>query len=270
MDVGPRARRVQAAMLAWQAAAVTSRWRRLAGGGARTTGYPTSSNRASSFHLRWGGLPPAVAWVAVEATLEVLMAPQVAELHFWALQASFRDGARHTGAGHLGLQWHPAHPRARAANWGGYDADGGELRGSPSPLPSATGNLNTRDFPWEPRRRHTLGISAGSAGGRWAGAVDGTVLRELDGGGRTLDGFTVWSEVFSRCDDPSVVVRWSNLRARAGDGTWHRPDRVVVSYQSHAEGGCAATTVADDGAGLLQITNTERLVPAGATLPVPE
>ena len=58
-------------------------------------------------------------------------------------------------------------------NWGGYGADGRELPGSTSPLPSALGNANTRDLAWEPGRPYRLSIHRGVEG--WAASVDGTV-----------------------------------------------------------------------------------------------
>ncbi|MEJ7584420.1 MAG: hypothetical protein WKF43_10125 [Acidimicrobiales bacterium] len=140
-----------------------------------------SSNRASSFHLRWGGLPPAVALVAAEATLEVVQAPAVAELYFWALQVSFTDRGRHTGGAHVGLQWHPAHPGATAVNFGGYGTTGHELDGSTSALPSATANPNTRDLDWRTGRPYRLSVVPGSGRGEWDGAVDGAVVRRLSG-----------------------------------------------------------------------------------------
>jgi hypothetical protein len=242
--------------------------RLLGGSTARTTGYPTSSNRASSFHLRWGGLPTGEPLVAVAATLTVVVPPAVPELHFWALQASFVDGSRRFGAGHLGLQWYPRHPGSTAVNWGGYREGGGELDGSTSTLPSATGNPNTRDLPWTAQTPYRLEIAAGARPGDWRGSVDGAVVRDLYGGGRTLADVVVWSEVFARCDDPSSALRWSGFEARTADGEIVRPDRVTVNYQRHADGGCANTDVRPSPDGLLQVTSTDRVTPQGATLPV--
>ncbi len=241
-------------------------WRRWSGGGARTSDHPTSSNRASSFHLRWGGLPGDAVLVSAAATLEVLVPPAVEELYFWALQVSFTGGARRTGGAHLGLQWHPAHPGARAVNWGGYAEGGGELTGSPSPWPSATGNPNTRDLAWRTGHPHRLVVAAGERPGAWVGAVDGAAVRELDGGGDRLGEVMVWSEVFARCDDPSVVVRWSGFEAVDVAGQRHRPDRVTLTYQATVDGGCDNTDVLLDGDGVLQVTNRPRSTPAGSTL----
>jgi hypothetical protein len=232
----------------------------------RTRGRPASANRASSFHLRWGGLPAGVPMVAAEAVLEIVEPPQVAELYFWALQVTFTDRGRRYGGGHLGLQWHPQYPGSTAVNWGGYAASGGELSGSISALPSALGNLNTRDLAWEPGRRHRLTVTRGEAG--WTGAVDGQPIRDLHAGGTELVDLMVWSEVFARCDDPPVVVRWSDLLARDETGAEHRPDRVTVTYQSVADGGCSNTdvVVGPEGRWVEQRTSTERTVAPGTTL----
>jgi len=241
-------------------------WRRLVAGRAHTTGYPTSANRASSFHLRWGGLPPAAELVAAAVNVEVVESPTVDELYFWALQVSFAGAGTggHAGA-HLGLQWHPAHPGATAVNWGGY-AGGGELEGTDSPLPSATGNPNTRDFAWSPGRPYRLMVAPGERPGWWRGTVDATPVRELPGGGHRLTDLMVWSEVFARCEDPPVVVRWSAFEAVDASGRRHRPDRVTVSYQSGADGGCDNTDVVADGDGVLAVTNRVRTVAPGTVL----
>jgi hypothetical protein len=218
---------------------------------ARTTGIPPSANGASSFHLWWEDVPPSDE---VSVVLEVLTPPVVPRLYFWALQVSFVDRGRHLGAAHLGLQWHPGHPGATAVNWGGYDArTGAELRGTTSPLPSATGNANTRDLAWRPATPYRLRITADGAGSVTdlsTGAT--TVVRRLDvdAPALTLVSPVVWSEVFARCDDPSVTVRWSDLRPA--------PSRVRPTYQSPADGGCANTLSRPDGDGWLQITSTPR------------
>jgi hypothetical protein len=233
--------------------------------GPRVSGFPTSSNKASSFHLRWVGLPAGDPLVEVSATLEIVQPPVVPRLYFWALQASFVEGTRQCGAGHLGLQWHSAHPGGTAINWGGYDSSARELDGSRSEWPSATGNQNTRDFSWEPGRPYRLSISTGSRLGDWRGSVDGDVVRELHGGGTSLADVMVWSEVFARCDDPTVVVRWSDFSART-TGATVAPDRLVVSYQSKLDGGCDNTSVLVARGAADQLTNVAREVPPGAVL----
>ena len=203
-------------------------------------------------HLRWDRVPRSLREVAV--TLEVVEPPVVDELYFWALQVSFVDGDRHVGAGHLGLQWYPLHPGGTAVNWGGYSHGGGELDGELSALPSAVGNRNTRDFGWRSGTPYRLRIH-GDGDGWWTGSVTElasqttTVVRRLRGGGDALANPMVWSEVFARCDDPRVTVRWSDLSPR--------PEGVHATYQTFEDGGCTNTTSRRDGIGYLQITNTE-------------
>lgn len=219
----------------------------------RTRGFPTSSNRASSMHLVWD--PPPSPTREVSAVLEVVEPPVVPHLYFWALQASFVDRGRRVGGAHLGLQWYDRHPGSTAVNWGGYRDGAGELDGEESALPSAMRNPNTRDFAWLPHRAYRLTID-GEGDGWWRGAVtdlvtgEETVVRRLDGGGVALASPVVWSEVFARCDDPSVVVRWSDPSPPAPS---FRP-----TYQSHADGGCANTRSLPDATGWVQRTNVER------------
>jgi hypothetical protein len=235
---------------------------------ARVAGYPTSTNRASSLHLHWE-LPPGVGHaVAASATLMVEAPPVVPDLYFWALQASFVDGAgQRRGGGHLGLQWYREHPGSRAVNWGGYGPDGRILQGSASPLPSATGNPNTRDLWWEPGQPYTLTIERAAEGG-WAGTVGGVRIRTLAAGGDRLEALMVWSEVFARCDASPVAVRWSAFRATTGQGRVVAPVAVHVNYQRRADGGCDNSTALAAGDAVRQITGTERLVPQGARLPL--
>jgi hypothetical protein len=234
----------------------------------RVAGYPTSANRASSLHLRWELPAEAAAVVAASVTLVVEATPTVPDLYFWALQASFIDGAaRHHGAGHIGLQWHRPHPGSRAVNWGGYGPDGRVLDGSASPLPSATGNPNTRDLWWDPAQPYTLTIERAAEGG-WAGTVGGVRVRRLAAGGDRLEALMVWSEVFARCDAPPVAVRWSRFRATTVQGRVVAPVAAHVNYQGHADGGCDNSTALADGDAVLQITGTERSVPQGARLPL--
>jgi len=221
------------------------------GAGSSTTGperrEPTGG--VSSWHLWWTGLPTAgVAEAAV--TLEVTEPPRVDRLYFWALQATFADGTgRHHGAAHLGLQWNPRHPGARAVNWGGYAQPpaGGILAGTPSALPSTPDDPNTRDYPWVPGRAYRLRIARGGQG--WAGVVtdlaDGrtTVVRELLAGGDRLRHVVVWSELFCRCDHPPVEVRWSGFEAVGLDGAPHRPDGLRVSFPPASAGDCRSTDV---------------------------
>ena len=245
---------------------------------ARERGYPRSSNRASSFHLSWRFPPGTPPLVAVAVSLEVIEPPAVNDLYFWALQAGFADHGRRFGAGHLGLQWYPVHPGGTAVNWGGYAQSGGELRGSESALPSATRNVNTRDFDWRAKTPYELRIDRSEHG--WRGLVNDVVVRELFADGGELVDVAMWSEVFARCDAPSVAVQWSRLRGWAADGGEHRPHQVVTNYQAVANGGCSNTnsSVVDGSVGgpvdqsggpvFEQRTNSPRLTQTGALLTV--
>jgi len=206
----------------------------------------------------------------VAATLEVVVPPAVDRLYFWALQVSFLDGGVHRGAAHVGLQWNRNHPGSRAVNWGGYHAGGGLLAGSAATLPSAPDDPNTRDYPWEAGRPYRLAVSAvPHAPGRWQGEIcdlgsgRSTVIRDLEAGGDRLASPLVWSEVFARCEHPSVTVRWSGLEATTLGGDRVTPTGLSVSYEGRAVGGCDNTTVATDARGILQTTNVVRAIPPG-------
>ncbi len=239
------------------------RWRR-----ARTRGFPPSGNGASSFHLGWTLPPGAGHLVAAAATLVVATPPAVDHLYFWALQLAF-PGA---GAAHLGLQWNHRHPGFGAVNWGGYATDGSLLTGSASPLRSTPDDPNTRDYPWLPGRPYRLVVRR-AAEGSWRGEVadlaagDTVTVRELTAAAAYLGDPMVWSEVFARCDDPSVTVRWSDFEVVTDRGDRITPTALSVNYQSHADGGCANTTAVVDGrGGVLQMTNTDRVTSQGAAL----
>ena len=241
----------------------------------RVTGRPTSANGASSFHLTWL-LGPDDALVEVSAVVEVMVAPAVPSLYFWALQVSFAgDGPGTRGGAHLGLQWNDRHPGKKAVNWGGYAPDGGLLPGTASGLASAPDDPNTRDYPWQPERPYRLRVST-SPGlpGHWQGEVTdlitgaATVVRHLRAGGDRLVAPVVWSEVFARCGDPSVSVRWSGLEGRTSAGARVTPRGLSVNYQARAAGGCDNTTVRVDGHGVVQTTNTERAVAGGTVVPL--
>jgi hypothetical protein len=253
---------------------VRSWWRQVRSGG-RTSGRPTSSNRASSFHLRWVDVRDAVA---ASVVLEVLVPPSVPELHFWALQVDLAGPTGPAGGAHLGLQWYPPHPGSTAINWGGYRPGGGELDGSVSGLPSATGNPNTRDFEWSPGRRYRLTVrrteGAAAAGTAWRGEVTDlaagvtTVVRDLHAPADRIVGVVMWSEVFARCDDPSVAVRWSAATVTGSDGAVQLVESMSVNYQSAADGGCSNTDASADSVGYVQRTCAARTTPRGAVLRV--
>jgi hypothetical protein len=208
--------------------------------------------------------------VAASVTLEVLTPPVVDHLYFWALQVGF-PGA---GAAHLGLQWNDRHPGFGAVNWGGYAADGSLLTGTESPLPSTPADPNTRDYPWEPERAYRLGVR-GAEEGVWRGEItdltmgDATTVRDLMAAASFLGEPMVWSEVFARCDDPSVTARWSDFEVVSDRGDRFAPNAVAVNYQSNADGGCSNTTSVPDGeGGVLQITSNERTTPQGNSFPL--
>jgi hypothetical protein len=256
-------------------------WRRLLAGqgvaaGERTTGMPPSSNGVSSFYLRWH-LDGRFDRVAV--TLEVLDAPVVDRLYFWAIQTDFSDGGGRTAGGaHLGLQWHRPHPGSTAVNWGGYGDGGAELSGSHSALPSATGNPNTRDLQWSEAVPYRLEVARSPEPcpdglTAWRGTVTDlvtgsiVVVRDLFTGGGKISAVTIWSEVFARCDDPTVTVRWSDPVAGPA-GSSISPRSYSVNYQSHRDGGCANTDSSPDGTGVVQRTAVRRRTPQGAVLPI--
>lgn len=231
-------------------------------GSPRVTGRPPSANGASSFHLVWQ-VDPREELVEASVNLVVPELPGVPRLYFWALQASFPGGA---GA-HLGLQW-GADPsrRLRHVNWGGYGANGAELSGTTSRLPSSFSNPNTRDFDWEPDRPYRLRICREGQG--WAGWIDDTLVRCLDAPGDTLRDPMVWSEVFADCDDPAVSVRWSGLEVVTRAGRRVPVDSVVANYQHKSAGGCDNTSSGAHGGAFVQTTNSVRESPAGALLRV--
>jgi len=238
--------------------------------GTRERGYPTSSNRASSFHLHW--LPREVL-SEVSVTLQVVVQPAVSELYFWALQASFTGPEGISGGAHMGLQWHPSYPASGAINWGGYDKFGTILEGSVSTLPSALNNANTRDYAWVPGQSYRLRIRRGDPGW-WAGEVTDlktgttTLVRSLraDGDGLTLA--MVWSEVFARCDDPAVAAVWSDPAGVTLDGRAWRPESYSITYQTFEDGGCSNTDVVLLPAGVGQFTGVTRTTPPGALIAV--
>jgi hypothetical protein len=239
-------------------------WRR-----ARTRGFPPSGNGASSFHLGWRLPPRARHLIEAAVTLEVTQPPVVEHLYFWAMQVGF-PGA---GGGHIGLQWNRAFPGFGAVNWGGYAVDGSLLPGTESRLPSTPGDPNTRDYPWQPRRAYRLRVHRFSATS-WQGDVtdvptgERAVVRHLIAASPFLADPMVWSEVFARCDDPSVTVRWSDFEVLTERGERITPTALVVNYQSPRDGGCANTRSVLDADGMLQITNAERTTPQGALLPL--
>lgn len=242
------------------------------GGETRVTGAPTSTNRASSFHLNWE--IPQVPLREVRATIEVTEPPTVSMLYFWALQVSFVGPSGRIGGAHIGLQHHASYPGGAAVNWGGYRDGAGELEGSVSALPSALSNINTRNFAWQPNNRYTLRVYRSPEQG-WRGSIvnhtteEETVIRDLWVDADHLLSPVVWSEVFAHCDHPSAAVRWTELIGVGVDGTHHESRSVRLNYQTHQDGGCANTNTSIDGNGFLQRTNIERVNRTGQILSLP-
>jgi hypothetical protein len=234
--------------------------------GRRLAGPPTSSNGASSFHL-WWVLPVPGPFRQVRAVLEVVRPPAVARLYFWALQASFVERGRELGAGHTGLQWHPGAPSG-AVNWGGYHSDGrGVLDGTGSQLEPVDGP-HTRHYPWAAGRRYGFRVWS-PAPGAWRSEVadlgtgQATVVRDLFVPASALANPVVWSEVFAHCDDPPTEARWSSLQAVSTSGDVVTARSVRLTYQAHADGGCANTETTAEGGCFVQFTGmTEARAPA--------
>ena len=239
----------------------------------RVSGPPRSGNGASSFHL-WWRMPPSAPLVEISCVLEVLEAPAVARLYFWALQVDFTDGRSSVGGGHTGLQWNPRYEGGTAVNWGGYAAQsrgGGVLPGSSSSLPGFPDDPNTLGYPWRPGRPYRFRVHRSpDRPGAWRADVtdvptgETSLIRELFGGGTYLSAPVVWSEVFADCDAPSVIVRWSDMRGMDAGGSELKPSGVQVSYQSEGAGGCSNTTVTLQDGGVLQVTGVPRMVEQGS------
>jgi hypothetical protein len=260
------------------------------------------SRRASSFHLLWR-LPQTARTarlVEASAVLEVLTPPGVPALYFWALQVDFVDRRGVWGGGHTGLQWNARYPGGTAINWGGYAAQelgGAVLEGTTSALPGFADDPHTLAYSWLPGRAYRFRVyRSPEVIGAWRADVadvlleDRKVIRDLlparaqdrgvlhrllsrwDGsqpetaGAGFLARPMVWAEVFAECDDPSVSVRWSDLQAVDDEGAVLRAEEVAINYQAAAEGGCPNTSVAVDGIGVVQTTNTARLVEQGSVL----
>ena len=232
----------------------------------RDQGLPPSPNGASSFHIWWD--VPHVPLASVSVILEVLRPPEVSRLAFFAVQASFCSQSRHEGGAHAGIQWNQRHPGNLAVNWGGYDRGGAILPGSESPLQSTPHDPNTRDFAWLPGARYRLTIGPRTPGlrnpSRWPARIEGLdtgediVVRDLLCDGDHLREPVVWSELFTRCDDPPIEVRWTEPTALGLDGEPIAVERGRVTYQSYDAGGCTNTTVEADQVGIVQRSGCER------------
>lgn len=237
----------------------------------RTTGIPPSGNGASSFHLFWG-MPAADPFVEVSVAFVLEQEPRTDRLYFWALQASFAEHGRTYGAGHLGFQWSRSHPDRRGVCWGGYGGAGGELSGGVPFFPTPDDNHNVCSVPWTSGEEWRWRIRRSpDVPGAWRAEIEDAsgdvhAVRDLYCDGRHLTDLMVWSEVFARCDDAPVVVRWSDFRAVTEAGDVVRPTVLHVNYQRYEDGGCDNTTVRHDPDGVRQITNAVRDVAQGTQL----
>lgn len=265
VEIGPE-RIVTLSEPAPSANAPQARFEPVVTGPVRDRGLPPSPNGASSFHISWD--VPDVRLASVSVILEVLTPPGVDRLAFFAIQASFWSPARHEGGAHIGIQWNPRHPRNLAVNWGGYDRGGAILAGTESSLPSTPLDPNTRDFAWVPGARYRLTIGPRTPDvrnpSRWPARIEGldtgedVVVRYLLCDGDHLRSPMVWSELFTRCDDPPIEVRWSEPSALGLDGEPVLVDRGRVTYQAYDAGGCTNTTAESDQLGIVQRSGCER------------
>jgi hypothetical protein len=81
-----------------------------------------------------------------------------------------------------------------------------------------------------------------------------TVVRDLLVPATGLANPVVWAEVFADCDDPPTQARWSRLQARAGAEQVFTATSVRLTYQAHADGGCANTLSYAEGSSFVQAT----------------
>lgn len=228
-------------------------------------------------------ISPDVQMVEAFVDIEIIGPPRGQALFFWALQATFKSQGRSLGAGHLGLQFYPAHPGNGALNWGGYHSEGsnqsGELPGSVLRLPSAPNNANTGDYSWVPSHSYRYRIYRSPERG-WRGSVTDlqtgheTVVRDLWCEGDELADLMVWTEAFADCDDPPTEVRWSNFTAITHDGDQLLASSLRVNYQSVHDGGCitsnSLSAPGPDGTPcVLQQTGVPRTTTQGSTLELP-
>lgn len=217
---------------------------------------------ASSFHAPWDTLPGPEGGLMKEVSVDltILNEPEVDDLYFWALQASFYDSSGPTilGSAHTGLQWNSSHPNNNAVNWGGYDESQVELPGSVSDFPSTPDNDNTRDFEWNVGQTYTFRIWIPETG-EIAASIDGVEIRRLflDGVDRLGD-ITMWSEVFAECSAPSVTVVWSGMTQIDINDVEYEEDSFLLNYQAPESYGCSNTNTTGAGLTVRQTTNTTR------------
>jgi len=215
-----------------------------------------------------GGRFPMSRWLRCRSILEVLQPPAVEPpgllRHPGILLVAASPRRRRP---HRDPVESPASPEL-AVNWGGYDCDRRHPAGNGVVLAVHAPRPNTRDFAWEPGARYRLTIgpappaSRARAGGRPGSRVS-TPARTCwcatsCATGDHLRSPVVWSELFTRCDDPPIEVRWSEPSALGLDGEPVPVDRGRVTYQAYEAGGCTNTTVEPDEVGIVQRSGCER------------
>ena len=241
--------------------------------GERVSGTPTSASGASSFFL-WWDLPYGEKLTEISVTLEVVLRPEVDRLVTFAFQSAFlKPGG---GSCHLGLQHHPQFPQRGAVNWNGYSAKGESLDSDDPALPSATGDLATRDFAWQTGVPYRLTIERGDElpDGRWAwvGSVSNLQsgervdIRKLITESPHIRGPVMYIESYGPCDGPRVEARWSSATAVSVDGGVRAVRSMRVDYQPHAAGGCTNTNSGVEGKHFVQRAGQMRRTKAGSTI----
>jgi len=230
---------------------------------------------ASSFHCEWDDAfgDESGYYTEVRASLKVISEPQVDDLYFWALQASFYDSTdsyAFLGGAHTGLQWNQSHPENNAVNWGGYDSDDVELLGTVSDFPSTPDNDNTRDFEWNVGQTYEFRIAITDVGEITA-YVDDVEIRTLYcAGADRLGAITMWSEVFAECSAPSVSIQWSGMTAVDPLDAEFFEDTFLLNYQAPEAHGCSNTNSYGAGLTVRQVTNTTRVLEDGEQLVLEE
>lgn len=220
---------------------------------------------ASSFHCAWDTVTEFAKEVHVDFTC--MVEPTVDDLYFWALQCSFYDASdNELGGAHTGLQWNSSHPENNAVNWGGYDNLSVELPGSVSQFPSTPDNDNTRDYLWNVGQTYHLRIWV-SDPGEISASIDGELIRTLICDDTVkLGSYTMWSEIFAQCSDPSVTVKWENMRIINMSDDEVLETEFFINYQAEENDGCLNTNTYEYNESIRQQTNTTRITPQDAIL----
>lgn len=239
----------------------------------RTSGPPTSTNGASSFHINWRPNYLTEGVTAVEVDFEPLAEPP--NDVYWALAMSFgSNSSTFYGGGHLGLQRWGGYPNNHAVNWGGYFWGGSELDGTTSTLPSALNNPHTFNYNWAVGNKYRLRVFSPSPG-RWRGVVTDlfngqtTVIRDLICSGHLMYHLSVWTESFCDCAQ-QVHCRWSRFMVERGSSVQIPITQFELYHQTYTDGGCTNTsTTVVGGSALEQKSATPRVNHTGTWLELP-